>query len=176
MQLISAIIPLLFASTLSALPVTNTKRSVSTVLSDLTSISSDVATLTNDATSYTGSLIQSLSLAATVDSLESAITTATSDTTSSGTFSSTDSDSILAAITTLTPKIVTLLSDLDAKASVVSSAGYTSTVSSALTKLTTDTDALFVALKAAVDSEDATSLATLQATIDTAFATASSTF
>jgi len=82
----------------------------------------------------------------------------------------------LAAITTLTPKIVTLLSDLDAKASVVSSAGYTSTVSSALTKLTTDTDALFVALKAAVDSEDATSLATLQATIDTAFATASSTF
>jgi hypothetical protein len=52
-----------------------------------------------------------------VNSLESAITTATSDTTSSGTFNSADSDSILAAVTTLTPKIITLLSDLDAKVS-----------------------------------------------------------
>jgi hypothetical protein len=59
-----------------------------------------------------------LALAITVDSLESAITTATSDTTSSGTFSSADSDSILAAVTTLTPKILTLLSDLDAKVSL----------------------------------------------------------
>jgi hypothetical protein len=115
MQLISTILPLLLASTLSlALPVTKTKRSASTVLSDIATISSDVATLTSDAASYTGGLFQSLALAITVDNLESAITTATSDTTSSTAFSSTDSDSILAAITTLTPKIVTLLSDLDA--------------------------------------------------------------
>jgi hypothetical protein len=116
MQLLTTLLTLLLTSTLSsALPVTKTKRSVSTVLSDLASISSDVATLTSDATAYTGGLFQSLALAITVDSLESAITTATSDTTSSGTFSSTDSDSILAAVTTLTPNIVTLLSDLDAK-------------------------------------------------------------
>jgi hypothetical protein len=116
MQLLTTLLHLLLASTLSsALPVTKTKRSASTVLSDLASISSDVATLTSDATAYTGSLLQSLALAITVDSLESAITTATSDTTSSGTFDSTDSDNILAAVTTLTPKIVTLLSDLDAK-------------------------------------------------------------
>jgi hypothetical protein len=62
------------------------------------------------------------------------------------------------------------------QASVISSAGYTSTVASALSTLTTDTNALFAALKAALDSADATSLAALQATIDAAFATASSTF
>jgi hypothetical protein len=116
MQLLTTLLPFLLTCTLtSALPVTKIKRSVTTVLSDIASISSDVATLTSDATAYTGGLFQSLALAITVDSLESAITTATSDTTSSGTFSSTDSDSILAAVTTLTPNIVTLLSDLDAK-------------------------------------------------------------
>ncbi len=119
MQLISNILPLLLVSTLSSALPTKTKRSATTVLSDLASISSDVATLSTDATSYTGSLLQSLGLAITVDSLESAITTATSDTTASGTFSSTDSDSILAAATTLTPNIVALLSALDAKVSSI---------------------------------------------------------
>jgi hypothetical protein len=119
MQFISTLLPLLLASTFtSAIPVSKTKRSASTVLSDIASISSDVATLTSDAVAYTGNIFQTIGLAITVNSLESAITTATSDTTSSGTFSSTDSDSILAAVTTLTPKIVTLLSDLDAKVSL----------------------------------------------------------
>ncbi|KAH6698298.1 hydrophobic surface binding protein A [Leptodontidium sp. MPI-SDFR-AT-0119] len=177
MQLISAILPLLLSSTLSlASPVTKTKRAVSTVLSDIATISSDVATLTSDAGSYTGGLFQSLALAITVDNLESAIKTATSDTTSSATFSSTDSDSILSAVTTLTPKIITLLSDLDGIASTIASAGYTSTVESALKTLTTDTDALFVALEAKVDSADAADLAQLQAEIDAAFATAVATF
>lgn len=114
MQLINTILPLVLASTISAIP-TPTKRAASTVLTDIASISSYVATLTSDANAYTGGLFQSLGLAITVDDLESAITTATSDTTSSSAFSSTDSDSILAAATTLTPNIVTLLSDLNAK-------------------------------------------------------------
>ncbi|KAN0108105.1 Hydrophobic surface binding protein A domain containing protein [Hyaloscypha variabilis] len=177
MQLISSLLPLLVVTSFTtALPVTKTKRSATTVLSDIASISSDVATLTSDAVAYTGGLFQSLALAITVDSLESAITTATSDTTSSGTFSSTDSDSILAAVNTLTPKIITLLGDLDAKASTISSAGYTSTVASALETLTTDTNALFAALEAALDTADSTSLAALQASVDAAFATASATF
>jgi len=146
------------------------------VLSDIASISSDVATLTSDAGSYTGGLFQSLALAITVDSLESAITTATSDTTSSATFSSADSDSILAAVTALTPNILTLLSDLDGIASTIASAGYTSTVESALGTLTTDTNALFAALEAKVDSADSASLSTLQAEVDAAFATAVATF
>jgi len=197
MQFTNIILTLFFASSLSsALPVTKTKRSANTVLSDIASISSDVATLTSDAVAYTGGLFQSLALAITVDSLESAITTATSDTTSSGTFSSTDSDSILAAVTTLTPNIITLLSDLDAKvsfceellhcspknadsfhkASTISSAGYTSTVAGALKTLTTDTNALFAALEAALDAADSASISSLQASVDAAFATASAAF
>ncbi|CZR59639.1 uncharacterized protein PAC_09533 [Phialocephala subalpina] len=175
MQLTTTLITLVLSSSLTlALPVS--KRTAAAVLSDISSISSDVATLTSDATAYTGGLFQSLALAITVDSLESAITTATSDATSSSTFTSAESDEILAAVTTLTPSIVTLLSDLDAKASVISSAGYTSTVSGALSTLSTDTDALFAAIEAKVDTADAASLATLQAEIDAAFATAVATF
>jgi len=114
MQLMNTIVPFLLSTTL-ALALPATKRSASTVLSDISTISSDVATLTSDAVAYTGGLLQSLALAITVDNLESSITTATSDTTSSSAFDSTDSDSILAAVTTLAPKIVTLLADLDAK-------------------------------------------------------------
>ncbi|KAE8442791.1 hypothetical protein EG329_002824 [Mollisiaceae sp. DMI_Dod_QoI] len=175
MQLISTILPLLLSSTVSlALPVT--KRTAATILSDISNISSGVATLTSDATAFTGGLLQSLALATDVESLESSITTTTSDATSSSTFTDAESDKILAALTTLTPQIVTLLTDLDAKASTVSSAGYTSTVLSALKTLTTDTDALFAALKAKVDSTDAASLVTLQSKVDAAFATAVTTF
>lgn len=63
-----------------------------------------------------------------------------------------------------------------AQASTISSAGYTSTVESALTTLTSETDALFAALEAQVDSADAASLASLQAQIDAAFATAVADF
>jgi hypothetical protein len=55
---------------------------------------------------------------------------------------------------------------------VVASAGYTSVVASALTTLTSDTDALFVALEAKVDSGSATTLSGLQTTVDAAFAAA----
>lgn len=112
MQFTNALI-LLLSSTVAALPLS--KRSASTVLSDISSIASDVATLTSDATSYTGSLLQSLGLVVNVGSLKSAITTATSDTTAAGTFDSSDSSSITSAASALVPKIVTLLSDLDAK-------------------------------------------------------------
>ncbi|KAH8800306.1 hydrophobic surface binding protein A [Xylogone sp. PMI_703] len=174
-QLISTVVPLLLSSSLTlALPVT--KRDASTVLSDISSISSDVATLISDALSYTGSLFQSLSLAITVDNLESSINTATSDTTLSSAFTDAESDEILSAVTTLTPNIITLLSDLEAKASTIASAGYTSTVESALKTLNSETDSLFAALEAQVDSADATSLKSLQAEIDAAFATAVADF
>jgi hypothetical protein len=55
---------------------------------------------------------------------------------------------------------------------IVASAGFTSVVSSALTTLTSDTNALFVALDGKVDSGSAATLTTLQATVDAAFAAA----
>jgi hypothetical protein len=42
--------------------------------------------------------------------------------------------------------------------------------------LTTETDALFAALEAALDSADSTSIKALQASIDAAFATAVATY
>jgi len=113
MQFIKAIVPLFLALTLtSAAPIE--KRTTAALLTDIASISSDVATLTADALAFTGSLIQALELDITVDSLESSIS---SSKTAAGTtaYSVADSASVLAAITTLAPKIVTLLADLDAK-------------------------------------------------------------
>ena len=62
------------------------------------------------------------------------------------------------------------------QASVISSSGYTSTVLSALKTLSSDTDALFAAIEAKVDSADAASLTPLQAKVDAAFTTAIATF
>jgi len=62
------------------------------------------------------------------------------------------------------------------QSSTIATAGFTSTVESALNTLTSDTNALFAAVEAKVDSGDAASLATLQASIDAAFATALATF
>jgi hypothetical protein len=108
------LLPLLFSGSLiSALPLT--KRDASTVLSDLSTISSDVASLDADVTSYDGSFSQSIPLIIAVDGLESELKTATSDTTAAGDFSDTDSESIVTAINNLTPNIIQLLTDLDAK-------------------------------------------------------------
>lgn len=117
MQLTTIIPFLLSASLITAAPLSISKRTAATVLSDLSTISSDVKTLTTDAKAYTGSLIQSLALLVTVDDLESSLASATTDTTSSGAFSTADSASVTSAVTTLTPKIVTLLADLDNKVS-----------------------------------------------------------
>ena len=68
------------------------------------------------------------------------------------------------------------LTNIILQASTIASAGYTSTVESALGTLTTDTDALFAALEAKVDSADSASLVALQAEVDAALATASTTF
>lgn len=113
MQLTTSLLVLLTSTLTTSLPLT--RRDATTVLSAISTISSDVATLTSDVTAYDGSLLQSLSLVIAVDNLKSAITTATSDTTASSAFDSTDSDSITSAISALVPNVVTLLTDLDAK-------------------------------------------------------------
>jgi len=111
MQLIVTIVPLLLSSLAAAIPLG--KRSTSTILSDISTISGYVTTLQSDAASYTGGLLQSLSLVITVDELESALSSATSAITSASDFDAADSTSITSAVTTLEPKVVALLTALD---------------------------------------------------------------
>jgi len=174
MQLIVTIVPLLLSSLATAVPLG--KRSTATILSDISTISGYVTTLQSDAASYTGSLLQSLSLVVTVDNLESALTSATSAVTSSSAFDTADSTSITSAVSTLEPKVVALLTALDGISSTIASAGYTSTVLSALKTIKTDTDDLFVALQAKATTSDAATLTTLQSDVDSAFTTGESTF
>jgi chemotaxis signal transduction protein len=69
--------------------------------------------LTSAAKTYTGSRLQSFALALIVDNLEDSLTAATTDTTASAAFDSSDSDNILTAVTVLIPNFVTLLDDLE---------------------------------------------------------------
>lgn len=183
MQLPTTALLTLLLTLTTALP---TKRAAATVLTNIFTIASDVKSLTASATAYTGALLESLTLAIAV---ESAITTATTDTTSSATFTAAESDSVLADVSSLAPSIVTLLGIWmlrcvpshvlvskegvkQIKATMIATAGYTSTVESALMTLKTDADAFFAALEAYSDVADAPSLVTLQASVDAAFATA----
>jgi len=115
MKFTTGIVSFLLTSALTAaLPTQNIqKRTAATVLTDINTISGYVAALTSAAKTYTGSRLQSFALALIVDNLEDSLTTATTDTTASAAFDSSDSDNILTAITVLTPNFVTLLDDLE---------------------------------------------------------------
>ncbi|KAH8669588.1 hydrophobic surface binding protein A-domain-containing protein [Tricladium varicosporioides] len=170
MQLITTVITFLLASAFTVASPVHKKRDAAGVISGLKTLSSNVATLNSDALSYTGDLFQSITLAIHVNDLKTTIASTTTAATSSSAFSSTDSATITSAVSTLSPSITTLLGNLNAKASVVAGAGFTSTVLSALKDLTTATDALFAGLEAKATSTDAATLVTLQSVIDTAFA------
>lgn len=134
------------------------KRTPAEVEADIATVSSDLTSFNTAINAFTGSLIQALSLLISYNNLASAITTATSQVTSTGALSSADSATIYADVDSLTAQITDTLSDATAKVratgfyrgantvpitdyasslqvSVVASSGYTSTVCSALSTL-----------------------------------------
>ena len=113
----TTILSLALCALASAAPLQ--KRDATTVLFDIATISGNVSTLTGEINSYSDSFTQSLALVNEVDSLSNSLKTATTDTSSSTAFSEADSESIANAISSLTPNIITLLSDLDAKVSLL---------------------------------------------------------
>jgi hypothetical protein len=62
------------------------------------------------------------------------------------------------------------------QSAVVASAGYTSLVLTNLQELQSDADAFFAALEAKVDSADATTVTSLQSSVDSAFTTSESDY
>lgn len=100
-----------------ALARPNHKRTAKVIESDISTVSSDLTTFDNDINKFTGSAIQALSLLSAYETLDSAVNTATSDITSTGTLSSSDSATIYTAVSSLTTQITTTLSDAVAKVS-----------------------------------------------------------
>ncbi|RFU25576.1 hypothetical protein B7463_g10772, partial [Scytalidium lignicola] len=174
--IISTFISLLLSSSALVAAVPLSKRDVTTVLADLSQISSDVAAITSIAATYDGDPFQSITLATDVQTLENDITKTTSDTSSSSAFTDDQAQQILSSVTSLAPSITTLLNDLVAKASTFASAGLTSLVHDNLQTLQSETDSLFTATEANVPSDDASSFASLQTTIDDAFTQAIAAF
>ncbi|KAF3763238.1 hypothetical protein M406DRAFT_356982 [Cryphonectria parasitica EP155] len=160
----------------AARPHAHHKRTAAEIESSIASISTELTTFDNDINAFTGSLLQALALLTAYDSLDSAVTSATSDITSTGALDESDSATIYADVSSLTTQITTTLSDAVAKYSVVESAGYASDVCDALSSLYTDSDAFFEALETEIYSTYTSEVDTLQATSDAAFETTVSTY
>ncbi|KAH7407730.1 hydrophobic surface binding protein A-domain-containing protein [Cadophora sp. MPI-SDFR-AT-0126] len=122
------------------------RRDITTVLTDISSLSSLVNSLTTTATSYTGSLTQTLGLASVVKELKSALAVATADVRAEKAFEGDESESVVSAAGELVVDIRALLGALSEKAPVIASAGYTTLVSDQLKTLQPSTDELVVAL------------------------------
>ncbi|KAH8649387.1 hydrophobic surface binding protein A-domain-containing protein [Xylariales sp. PMI_506] len=152
------------------------KRTAAQIETDIASISSDLTTLGSQVTSFTGSIITGLELLITFDDLESDVEAATSVITSTGTLSAGDSATIYSDVSALTTKITTVLADVEAKASVVASSGYTSIVLSAVESLQTDAAKFFTALETYIDSSYTSEVVTLASTVAAAFTTAIADF
>lgn len=88
------------------------KRSV---LTDLETVYSKVAALDSDITSWNGQLLTALPLLTDVNTLETDIKTATTDTNNSAAFGDADSASTATEMQSLSTLIVTTLGDLVAK-------------------------------------------------------------
>ncbi|KAI3396070.1 hypothetical protein diail_487 [Diaporthe ilicicola] len=152
------------------------RRTAAEIEADIATASSDLTSFDTAINGFTGSLIQALSLLTSYNSLASAITTATSDVTSTGALAASDSATIYTAVSSLTDQITDTLSDATAKESVVASSGYTSSVCSALSTLSTDADAFFTALEGTIDSAYTSEVDALQSTVASGFASTISAY
>ncbi|KAJ0117407.1 hydrophobic surface binding protein a [Diaporthe amygdali] len=152
------------------------KRTAAEIETDIATISSDLTSFNTAINAFTGSLLQALSLLTSYNTLASATTTATSEITSTGALAASDSATIYASVSSLTTQISDTLSDATAKESVVASSGYTSSVCSALSTLSTDSDAFFTALEGTIDSAYTSQVDALQATVASGFASTISAY
>ncbi|KAG8162594.1 hypothetical protein KVR01_008359 [Diaporthe batatas] len=152
------------------------KRTPAQVEADIADISSDLTSFNTAINAFTGSLIQALSLLTSYNNLASAITTATSQVTSTGALAAADSATIYADVQSLTAQITDTLGDATAKQSVVASSGYTSSVCDALSTLSADSDAFFTALEGTINSAYTSQVDALQATVASGFASTISTY
>jgi hypothetical protein len=124
MQLTKLFVLGLFGSAVSGLTIKRTpptvesdivKRTAATVASDIATVSSQLTTVDSAVNSFTGGLFQGLGLLIDFNTLKSDVTAATAEVTSTGALSSADSATIYSAVSALVTKIVTVLTDVEAK-------------------------------------------------------------
>ncbi|RDW72214.1 hypothetical protein BP5796_08248 [Coleophoma crateriformis] len=174
MQFIKTLLPFVLAAGAIASPIA--KRDASTVVSDLSSVTSDLNTVDTAINAFTGGLLQGVGLLLDFNNLKSAIDTATTAATAAGTLSTTDSTTVTTAVVALVPTILTTITDIEAKASVAASAGYTSDILSALNTLRNHSSLLFDAIVAILDTTDAATVGTYQTEVYDALTTAIADF
>lgn len=94
-----------------------TKRSPASIESAISSISGNLGTLDRDINSFTGSFFEALGLLADFNNLQSSISSATSEVTSTGALGDSDSATIYDSLSSLASQVAGTLSDTEAKVS-----------------------------------------------------------
>ena len=114
-QIKTFVCALLTLSVATCSPIVN--RDATTVLKDLTSISTALDTLTASVTAYTGGLIPALTISTNQAAVDTAVKKATTDANAATAFTAAESTSVVAAIAVQVPKIQATLSALIVKVS-----------------------------------------------------------
>ena len=110
-----------FVSAFSALAIR--RRDASTILSDISTIDSSVRALTSAINGYNGGIFGAIPIENAESTLDKSINQGTSDAQAASQVSSTDSNSIIAAVQNLTRDIEVSIQALEAKKSPFAAAG-----------------------------------------------------
>ncbi|KAF7158948.1 hypothetical protein CNMCM5623_004127 [Aspergillus felis] len=171
-------------------------RSVSTVLTDLSTVSAHLSMLSTTVGNFDGTLTSAVSVQQDEITLSDALNKTVIDVTASSAFGAADSTSVTHALTGLESGIVTVLDNIigkvgspvsrewsnnpiaddDLKKALFASAGVTSIVLSDLETLQNLTDGLSKQLQQKVTSGDASTIASEIAQLDGVYAVAISAF
>jgi len=156
-----------FVSAFSALAIR--RRDASTILSDISTIDSSVRALTSAVNGYNGGIFGAIPIENAESTLDKSINQGTSDAQAASQVSSTDSNSIIAAVQNLTRDIEASIQALEAKKLPFAAAGLTSTVQNDLITLKSDTDSFANALIAIASADTTDQAQAKKATIDNDF-------
>ncbi|KAF5369072.1 hypothetical protein D9758_003054 [Tetrapyrgos nigripes] len=154
------------------------KRDVTTILSDISNIGTQVTSLDNNINAFPdsgGSLAAALAIHNDAVALNSAVGTATTDTTSNGAFSEADGQSVLSAVEGIEDTILDTLSAIVAKHAAFAAlpiGGIPALVLQDLKNLDASTTAFSGALIANAPADLVSEATEIQSTIGTAFDTA----
>ncbi|KAH7356675.1 hydrophobic surface binding protein A-domain-containing protein [Rhexocercosporidium sp. MPI-PUGE-AT-0058] len=152
------------------------KRDVTTILTNVSSISTIISTLTTTATIFSGSLTETLSLASTVGELKTALAKTTAGVVAEEEFDEEESKKVVGAVGELTSGISRLLEAMGVKALVIAEAGYTTLVANELKTLSASTHELFGVLEAKIMTGDIDKMKASQGTVVEAFRKAVAAF
>jgi hypothetical protein len=148
------------------------QRDAQSILSALSTIGSNLQKLSSSISEFQGQISQSVPIVTAESDLDSSLKSGVSAAQGSSTLSDSDTDSVLSAVNSLIPEIMTAVNLFVSKQPLFSSAGIGGVASTDIVALSSDTNALASALVAIAPTSAMASAASATSCINAAFASA----